>query len=163
MALNIKTRGIRTAMLICGVALTLAGCGNGRVVRGYIFDKELAAAIQPGVDNRQSVKDTLGNPTSRRIFDDSVWYYISTTVRVRPVFWPDAKAHRVMAVSFNGNGVVADVANYDLAHMREISPVKDKTRTRGRELNIFQQLFQSVGQFGGASAPGQNAPNSPNG
>lgn len=150
--------------LVVGLAALTAACGNGRGVRGYIFDQELAGAITPGVDNRASVQATLGSPTIASTFDENTWYYVSTTVRIRPVFWPDAKEHRVMAVQFSDKGVVADVTNYDLEHMREITPVADKTPTKGKKLNIFQQLFLSVGQFGGAQAPvGSNGGGTPNG
>lgn len=138
--------------LVAGSALT--ACGDGRMVRGYVFDKELADAIQPGVDNRQSVEATLGTPTARATFDDQTWYYISTTVRIRPVFWPDAKEHRVLAIAFNDNGVVNDVNNFGLGDMRTISPVDDKTPTRGRKLNFFQQIFGGVGRFAGSAPVG---------
>lgn len=148
---------LKAAVLILAGSSVLAACGNARVQRGYIFDLDLANAIAAGVDNKQSVRDTLGTPTSRRVFDDSVWYYVSTQVRVRPIFWPDAKAHRVLAVSFGERDQVVSIENFGLEDMRDIRMVKDKTPTKGRELNFFQQLFQSVGQFGGA--PGQGGPN----
>lgn len=145
-------------------ATALSGCGDARVLRGYVFDAALADAILPGVDNRQSVLDTLGSPTTRDVFENEAWYYVSTEVRVRPIYWPDAKKHRVLAVSFNEQGYVANVQNFGLDDMRTISPVDDKTPTKGRELNIFQQIFQSVGQFGGQPAGGNpNAPTGPNG
>lgn len=150
---------------LCLVAgLALSACGNSRMVRGYIFDKELADAIQPGVDNRQSVESTLGTPTVRASFNDNTWYYISTTVRIRPVFWPDAKGHRVMAVAFNDSGVVTDVKNYGLNDMRKINPVDDETPTKGRNLNFFQQIFGGVGRFAGSAPVGtQSERRSPNG
>ncbi len=149
--------------LMAGVALS--ACGNRAMIRGYIFDKELAAAIQPGVDNRQSVESTLGTPTVRATFDDKTWYYISTTVRIRPVFWPDAQEHRVMAVAFSDTGVVTDVTNYDLSDMRKISPVDDETPTKGRREGFFQQIFGGVGRFAGGSAPvgSQGGGRGPNG
>ncbi len=153
-----------TPLLLCVAAgLALSACGNGRMVRGYVFDKQLADAIQPGVDNRQSVESTLGTPTVRAAFDENRWYYVSTTVRVRPVFWPDPKEHRVMAVAFNDKGVVTDVENFDLSHMRSVDPVGDKTPTRGRDLNFFQQIFGNVGRFSGSAPVGSGPTRGPNG
>lgn len=154
--------------LIATAALATSACGNSRAVRGYVFDKELADAIQPGVDNRLSVESTLGTPTMTGSFDQSTWYYVSTTVRVRPVFWPDAKDHRVLVVAFNDRGVVSTVNNLGLEDMREVSSVSDKTPTRGRKTNFFEQIFGSIGRFGGAG-PGQQGgqgggtPRGPNG
>lgn len=145
--------GILTAALLATTA-----CGNTREVRGYVFDKQLADAILPGVDNRNSVLTTLGNPTMRGTFDDTTWYYVSTKVRVRPVFWPDAKEHRVLVVGFNDRGVVDQVNNLGLEDMRQVEAVQDKTKTRGRKQNFFQQIFGSIGRFGGAG-PGQQGGN----
>ncbi len=153
--------------LVTGALLATTACGNTREIRGYVFDKELADAIQPGIDNRTSVLTTLGNPTMRGTFDQSTWYYVSTRVRVRPVFWPDAKEHRVLVVAFNDRGVVDMVDNLDLTDMREVDAVQDTTPTRGREQNFFEQIFGSIGRFGGAGpgqGPGQQGPTrGPNG
>lgn len=162
---SLPTNNILKFTLIAGTAFTTAACGNGKALRGYVFDTELADAIQPGVDNRTSVETTLGTPTMRATFDDSTWYYISTTVRVRPIFWPDATGHRVLIVSFNDSGVVSDVNNLGLEDMREVENVSDKTPTKGRKLNLFEQIFGSIGRFGG-SAPvgsGDNQNRGPNG
>jgi len=162
MSVKHARKGISIALcLAAGLATT--ACGNGRAIRGYIFDKELAAAIMPGVDNRQSVKSTLGTPSVSADFTNDTWYYVSTTVRIRPVFWPDAKEHRVLAISFNDSGVVDNVDNYDLGDMRKINPVGDRTPTRGRELSLFQQIFGSVGRFSGQAPVGADSGRGPNG
>ncbi len=146
--------------LVTATVLTTTACGNGRAVRGYVFDTELADAIQPGVDNRISVETTLGTPTMTASFDQSTWYYVSTTVRVRPVFWPDAKEHRVLVVAFNDGGVVSSVNNLGLEDMREVDNVGDKTPTKGRKAGLFEQIFGSIGRFGGGG-PGQQGNQGP--
>ncbi|MCJ9430405.1 outer membrane protein assembly factor BamE [Kordiimonas marina] len=160
-AKSLKTARALGLCLVLGASLS--ACGNARMVRGYVFDPELANAIQPGVDNRQSVKATLGTPTVTSTFSDKTWYYVSTIVRVRPVFWPDPKDHRVLAVAFNDKGVVSDVENYDISTMRHINPVKDKTPTYGRSLNFFQQIFGSIGRFSGQAPVGSSDTPGPNG
>ena len=160
----LSTSNFLKSTLIAGAALTTAACGNGRALRGYVFDTELADAIQPGVDNRTSVETTLGTPTMMATFDSGTWYYISTTVRIRPIFWPDAKEHRVLAVSFNDSGVVSNVNNFGLDDMRDVENVSDKTPTKGRKLNLFEQIFGSIGRFGGQAPVGSDGENrGPNG
>lgn len=149
--------------LILAAGLALGACGDSREVRGYVFDPQLADAIQPGVDNRISVESTLGTPTVKATFDDSTWYYVSTQVRVRPVFWPDPKEHRVLVVGFNDRGVVSSVNNLGLEDMREIESVADKTPTKGRRLNFFEQIFGSVGRFSGQAPIGSGENRGPNG
>ncbi|MBL4639616.1 MAG: outer membrane protein assembly factor BamE [Kordiimonadaceae bacterium] len=165
---NITAKTVRKniSLSLCIVAvLATTACGNARATRGYIFDEALADAILAGVDNRRSVQSTLGSPSVTATFSDDTWYYVSTTVRVRPVFWPDAKKHRVLAISFSDSGVVENVDNFDLSDMRTINPVADKTPTRGRELSLFQKIFGNVGRFSGqgqgpnGSQGGTNTPN----
>ncbi|WND02238.1 outer membrane protein assembly factor BamE [Temperatibacter marinus] len=142
--------------------VSLTACGQRLQTRGYIFDKELADAIQPGVDNKQSVQATMGTPTLLAAFSDQTWYYVSTNVEVKPLFLPTPKWRRVMSVSFNEQGVVTGVENYDLSHARAIDPVDDKTPTKGKQLGFFQQLFMNVGRFSGqqpVGGPGGPGPN----
>lgn len=154
---------ITKVTVVVSLGMMASACGNGRAVRGYIFDPQLADAIQPGVDNRSSVESTLGTPTVRATFDDKTWYYVSTQVRVRPVFWPDAKTHRVLVVAFNDSGVVAKVNNLGLEDMREVETVSDKTPTKGRRLNLFEQIFGSIGRFSGQAPVGSGESRGPNG
>jgi outer membrane protein assembly factor BamE (lipoprotein component of BamABCDE complex) len=149
--------------VVASCALAASACSNSRSIRGYVFDAELADAIQAGVDNRQSVESTLGTPTVQGTFSNNTWYYISTTVKVRPVFWPEAKEHRVLAVGFNENGIVEKIENFDLSDMQNVNPVGGKTKTRGRNIGLFQQIFGSLGRFGGQAPVGAQGGNGPNG
>lgn len=163
---GISPKSIRKFMPVTAclaIAVLTSACGTARATRGYIFDPELANALLPGVDNRQSVHSTLGTPTISGTFDDQTWYYVSTSVRIRPVFWPDPKEHRVMAIKFNESGVVQTIDNYDLSHMRIINPVDDKTPTKGRKLSFFQQIFGTIGRFSGQAPIGADSGTGPNG
>src|SRR5690242_18788791 len=64
--------------LSLGAALS-AGCSSIREHQGYLVDEQLIAAIQPGVDNKDSVAGTLGRPTFTGQFDQEQrdWYYVS--------------------------------------------------------------------------------------
>ncbi|MBL4787875.1 MAG: outer membrane protein assembly factor BamE [Kordiimonadaceae bacterium] len=159
---NIFSKKLPLALLLTG-SLALTACGNRQQIRGYIFDKELASAILAGVDNRQSVQSTLGTPTTSATFDNDTWYYISTTVRTRPVFWAEPQQHQVLAVHFNDKGVVDNINNYDLSHVVIVSPVSDKTPTKGRTLSFFAQIFGSVGRFGAQAPVGSGENRGPNG
>ncbi len=64
---------IRIAAALGAMAL-IAGCSSITNHRGYIADEVLMAAVQPGLDNRESVTGTLGQPTLTSQFGDPVWY-----------------------------------------------------------------------------------------
>ena len=85
-------------------ALLVSGCAGVRDHRGYVMDKTLATAIQPGVDNRDSVQKTLGRPTFSGQFTDSDWYYLSRRSRRlarrrSPPSIPMARVRRLWAAS----------------------------------------------------------------
>lgn len=132
-------------------AVLAAGCTTSEQVRGFFVDEELFAAVTPGIDNVNSVRRMLGNPSSVGTFDTNVWYYISTLTKKRSFFHEKPERHDILAVHFDENGVVGDVTRYSLADMREIDPRDDKTPTRGRKLGFFEQIFGNIGRF--ASGP----------
>ena len=72
-------RPLLVLTLLAGVAA--AGCTPLRSHQGYIVDADLVNAIQPGVDNRQSVLATLGTPSFAAQFNQGDWYYIARDSR----------------------------------------------------------------------------------
>ncbi len=139
--------------------LTLEACSPARQTYGYIADEELISAIQPGVDNRDSVVATLGNPSVQGTFNQKTWYYISTSTTKQAFFLAKPVKRDILAVHFDDGGVVADVIRYDLADAREVNPRNASTPTRGKELGFFEQIFGNIGRFsgvpGGGAGPGQ--------
>ena len=65
----------KIALAAAGAAM-LGGCVGVYDHRGSVIDTELVSAIQPGVDNKDSVERTLGRPTFTGEFGDSDWYYV---------------------------------------------------------------------------------------
>ena len=138
-------------MAVLAVGLLAAGCTTSQQIRGFFVDEELFAAVTPGIDNINSVRRMLGNPSTAGTFDANVWYYVSTYTKKRSFLHEKANKHDVLAVHFDESGVVEEVTRYSLADTREISPRKDRTPTRGRKLGFFEQIFGNIGRF--ANAP----------
>jgi len=139
-----------------GIVIGLSGCTTETSQRGFVADDALMKEVRPGVDNQNSVTETLGRPTTVSNFEDSVWYYISMTEERRSFFRPEILEQQVFAVHFGDNGLVSDVKTYTLADAVNVNPVDRETPTRGKELGLFQQLFGNIGRFSGR--PGQRAP-----
>jgi len=151
----------KSAGIILIASTVLAGCGKARMTRGYYFDPMLANEVLPGVDTQLSVINTLGTPTAVGAWTSDRWYYISTRLRFRAVLHPEREERRILSISFDEEGYVDTVENIDLSAAWKIKPNKDKTRTRGKELNLIQQLFMNVGRFAGAGQQGQSGPTGP--
>jgi outer membrane protein assembly factor BamE (lipoprotein component of BamABCDE complex) len=137
---SLKTRkfsrsGVFAAIVVAG--LLTAGCTTSEQIRGFFLDEELFAAVTPGIDNINSVRRMLGNPSTAGTFDSNVWYYVSTYTKKRSFLHEKADKHDVLAVHFDEGGIVEEVTRYSLADAREISPRSDKTPTRGRKLGFL--------------------------
>jgi outer membrane protein assembly factor BamE (lipoprotein component of BamABCDE complex) len=147
---------------LAGLALAggLSGCTEVRAHQGYIVDRALVGSVQPGVDNRQSVQATLGNPSFAGQFDDSTWYYVSRTTKQFSFGLPKPVGQLTLAVHFDKTGNVTGVDKSGLELASKIHPVNDKTPTLGRKRSLFQELFGNIGAVGaaGASAPTADNP-----
>jgi len=135
-------------------ALALSGCSQVRGHQGYIVDSVLTAAVQPGVDNRQSVEASLGRPTFTGQFDDNIWYYISRTTRQFAFNSPHPKDQQVMRIAFDASGNVTKVDHTGMELVANISPDGDKTATLGRDRSFFEDIFGNIGSVGAPGAQG---------
>src|SRR6201986_4533869 len=90
-------------------AVMLSGCAQFRSHKGVVLDPQLARAIQPGVDNKDSVEKALGRPSFTGQFSPNDWYYVSRDVN--QVAFRNARVTKqtVMIVRFDQKGNVATV------------------------------------------------------
>ncbi len=146
--------------LIAAVALA-SGCTRLRSHQGYIGDQTLLSAIQPGVDNKESVQASLGRPTFVGQFDQNDWYYYSRDTKQLAFSQPKADSQYVLKVRFDGAGNVASVTQTGKELIARISPEGDKTPTLGRNTSFFEEIFGNIGAVGAGGGQGAT-PNSPN-
>lgn len=151
----------KSAVLAAATAagLLAAGCAPIRDHQGYIMDEPLIAAIQPGVDNRESVQGTLGRPTFVGQFDQRDWYYVSRNTRQLAFNMPRPSNQIVLRVRFDQNGNVERVDRTGLELAARIDPSKDETPTLGRNRSLFEELFGNIGAVGQAGQRGTTADN----
>ena len=140
---------------IAALAVLAASCTTIEARRGYVVDETLLAAIQPGIDNQQSVEGTLGRPSFTSQFGQPTWYYVSSVTEQRPFGSPKAAEHTVLAVQFDAAGNVVSAQRSGLDQVVRIDPESDETPTLGRERGFLEDLFGNIGQVGtaGMAAP----------
>jgi outer membrane protein assembly factor BamE (lipoprotein component of BamABCDE complex) len=142
------------AGMALGVLLATAGCAKLREHRGYIVDETLVGAIQPGVDNRDSVSGTLGRPTFVGQFDQRDWYYLSRNTRQLAFATPKPTAQTLLHIRFDEQGNVASVDRSGLEKIVSVTPDADQTPTLGRRRSFFQELFGNIGTVGAGGMGG---------
>lgn len=148
-------RSIVRVSAMLGLGLVLAGCSSITNHRGYITDEVLFASVQPGLDNRDSVRGALGQPTLTSQFGDPVWYYVSSYTEQKPFRQPRIDEHTVLAVHFDEAGNVASIERSGLELVANVDYEEDETPTLGRERGFLEDLFGNIGVVGtGAGAGG---------
>ena len=119
-----KAAMAKIATAVAGTAL-LAGCVGVHAHRGSVLDAELVSAIQPGVDNKDSVERTLGRPTFTGEFGQSDWYYVSRDTKQVAFRNPSVKQQTVVHVRFDAAGNVVGVEKTGKELIASIDPMKD--------------------------------------
>jgi len=152
--------GSRALVALALGAVLAGGCTPIRDHQGYLVDDPLVAAIQPGVDNRDSVAGTLGRPTFVGQFDQRDWYYVSRNTRQLAFNMPRPSEQVVLHIRFDGAGNVERVERSGLERVANIEPSGDRTPTLGSERSLFEELFGNIGAVGqsGRGAPTADNP-----
>lgn len=140
-----------------GLLALASGCSSIENSRGYLVDEVLVAAVQPGLDNRESVEATLGRPTLTSQFGEPVWYYISSRTQQAPFTRPRISSHMVLAVHFDAAGNVISADRTGADQVVQLDPDGDATPTLGRDTSILEDLFGNIGSVGAAGMGGQGA------
>jgi len=156
----ILRQGRSAAMAAIAASLLLAGCTKVPDHQGFILDDTLANAIQPGVDNRDSVTNTLGRPTFVGQFNANDWYYVSRQTRNLAFNMPNPKSQTIFRVRFDAAGNVASVDRRGMEQVASIDPSNDKTPTLGRNTSLLEELFGNIGAVG-ANGAQSNTPDNP--
>jgi outer membrane protein assembly factor BamE (lipoprotein component of BamABCDE complex) len=145
---------------LAALAALASGCASISDHRGYVVDAPLVNAIQPGLDNKESVEGTLGRPSFTSQFGDERWYYVSSTTRQRPFTTPKIRVHGVLAIHFDEAGNVTEAELSGLERVAYLDPDGGSTPTLGKERGFLEDLFGNIGQVGsfggGGSGPGPN-------
>lgn len=139
-------------LIAAAIAVTASACAPLRSHQGYVVDADLLNSVQPGVDNRQSVLATLGQPSFASQFNQGDWYYISRDSRNYAFNTPKPKERVTVQISFDQNGNVSAIRKSGVEQVASISPTKKTTPTLGRDRGFFADLFGNIGTVGAAGA-----------
>jgi outer membrane protein assembly factor BamE (lipoprotein component of BamABCDE complex) len=125
----------------------LSACAPVINTRGQQPDPDVLAKIEAGTTSQRDVERALGTPSTKGVFRENVWYYMSERTERTAFFAPELLERKIIAVVFDKVGVVEDIVTYTENDKQEIALVARITPTAGNELSIIQQLFGNIGRF----------------
>jgi outer membrane protein assembly factor BamE (lipoprotein component of BamABCDE complex) len=148
-----KSAALKIMMAVSGAAL-LGGCMGIRDHRGAVIDKDLASAIQVGVDNKESVAKTIGRPSFVGQFNPNDWYYVSRDTKTVPLRGPGVIDQTILHIRFDAAGNVTTIDRSGKEYIASIDPVGAKTPTLGRKRSFFEELFGNISSMSQPGLPG---------
>ena len=136
-------------LLIAGiVALSLAGCTATFRNHGYIPDEETLQDLGVGIDTRSTVEDLVGPPTAGGVLSGGDYYYVRSKVRTFGPRRPEVIERQVLAVSFDDEGVLANIERFGLEDGRVVTLTRRVTNTGVQDTSFLSQLLGNIGRIG---------------
>ncbi len=142
----LKSRFLAAAAIVA-LGTALSACGP-RVYAGG--NKPLPtdiAKIKPGEQTRSQVQQVLGSPSSRSLYGEEVWFYISETQEVVAFFAPEETERNVVAIAFDDQGVVKSVRQLGLGDGEAVAFSEKATPTAGHNMSVIEQMVGNIGRF----------------
>jgi len=147
-------RSLRLGTAIAVVsALALTGCSTGEVFnQGYVVD-QTSLDLTPVGSSREQVLLSLGTPSTTATFDSEVFYYVSQK-RTRAASFMKQKlvGQSVLAVYFDEEGTVKNIANYSLQDGRVFDMISRTTPTGGLDQSFLAQILSGASGAGSSGS-----------
>ena len=147
------------AMVLAGT-LAVGACGPTFRTHGYAPDEGALSAITVGIDTRESVEEAVGRPTTAGVLREDAWYYVQEQRRQFGPTAPRPVSRELVAISFAGDGTVANVERFGLEAGRVVPLSRRVTDTTIRDFGLIQQIVRNFGRIdvGDAIAGGGDEP-----
>ncbi|WP_246149578.1 outer membrane protein assembly factor BamE [Tritonibacter litoralis] len=138
---------LKSTALAVGMAL-IAACSPIDRKHGYVPLEEDLADIVPGVDTRDSVVETIGEPSASGVLNASGFYYVESVIRQRGGLEPKTISRELVAINFNDTGTVTGVQRFGLEDGRVIPLQRRVTSSSLEDKTFLRQLLGNLGNFG---------------
>jgi len=100
-----------------------------------------------GKDNRDSVLEAVGAPSSSGVLNESGYYYVTSRFRHYGAAAPRVIYRQVVAISFDSRGVVSNVERFGLENGKVIPLERRVTSSGATDSTFLRQLLGNLGNF----------------
>lgn len=144
-----KVRGawqMRAALLV-GLSLMLSACAATYNNHGFIPPDEELEAILPGVDTRDSLALSVGQPSTSGVIEEDAWFYAAYRVRNFAYQAPRIIERDIVAISFDDEGVVQAIERYGLEDGQFVQLSRRVTDNGIGEVTLLSQIIRNFGRI----------------
>jgi outer membrane protein assembly factor BamE (lipoprotein component of BamABCDE complex) len=129
------------------VALALSACSATYQNHGFIPPEEELSTILPGVDTRDSLALSVGEPSAAGIIRDDAWFYAQYRVRNFAYQAPRVIERDIVAITFDGDGVVQNIERFGLEDGQLVQLSRRVTDSGVGEVTILTQILRNFGRL----------------
>lgn len=141
---------------ILALVFALAGCSAQVNNHGFVPPDEEIEAILPGVDTRDSVALTVGQPSTAGVIEDNAWFYSAYSVRSFAYRAPEVIERDIVAIAFDEEGVVEAVERYGLEDGQFVQLSRRVTDNGIGGVTLLTQIIRNFGRIDLGEALGGN-------
>jgi outer membrane protein assembly factor BamE (lipoprotein component of BamABCDE complex) len=133
---------------VAAALVALGACAASYRNHGYVPTEAELAEIVVGVDNKDSVEETIGIPSAGGVLDGDGYYYVRTQVRTFAFRRPEVVDRQLVAISFNTGGTVTNIERYGLQDGNPVVLSRRVTSSSTEGKTFIRQLLGNIGQIG---------------
>lgn len=137
-------RIVRLAVMVV-LAVSIAACSATFRNHGYMPPEGDVDQLMVGIDNRTSLRATIGAPGTSGLLTDGAWYYQQSRFRHSAYNAPDEIEREVLAISFNEDGLVENIERFGLEDGQVVVLSRRVTESNIKGVSFLRQLFGSFG------------------
>ncbi|WP_299815261.1 outer membrane protein assembly factor BamE [uncultured Jannaschia sp.] len=138
---------IAKRLLVAVLCFGLAACAATYRNHGYVPEPEALAALDIGVDSRETVEAAVGRPATSGVERSDAWYYVQSRVRHYGAFPRRTIDRQLVALSFAPNGTLANIERFGLERGRVVPLSRRVTASSIRDFGLIQQIFRNFGRI----------------
>ncbi len=140
--------------IILAAILTITACSTTPMVQnnGHIIRQSKIDKIIPQNTTKREVTKLLGSPTTKTLFNEERWLYISSNIEELAFYKPEETKREILQISFNDDETVKEVKILDKQDGKNIIISEDKTPTHGHKLKAIEQILDNFGRFAGTNS-----------
>ncbi|WP_136649720.1 outer membrane protein assembly factor BamE [Paracoccus aeridis] len=150
-----RRRFIALALAVPAAA-ALAGCTPLYRNHGYVPPDDELAQVAVGTTTQGELEALIGRPSSQGLLTGAAWYYVGSRWRTYGAFEPQEIDRQVVAVSFDANGVVANIERFGLERGRVVTLSRRVTDSGVTGVSLAGQLLGNLGNFNPAGIIGDD-------
>lgn len=144
--ITFRSQRLRSALAV-GALMAAVACAPVYRNHGYVPAPDELAAIEVGVDTRDTVATKIGRPSTSGLLNDVGWFYVQSRYKNVGYREPKEIDRQVLAITFTEAGTVDNIATYGLADGRVVPISRRVTETNIKGIGFIRQLLGSFGKL----------------